>query len=332
MAKKAVSTTGGQSASASSPIKLLIGAAGIYGAFLYYGLLQEDVLTYTSPDGVKFTMAWFLQVLEAAANVVIGFGGRALLGGTAGLPMQPYALSGATQVLAKYCTSASTIYGLAYPVATLAKSAKMVPVMAGSLLIGKATYTMREYAQVAMIVAGTAMVALAKKKGGGGSSVLGVAFIVASLVFDGITGGVQQRLKTEIASAGKKQMPYDIMTFTNLFMMLTALAFALVRGELFSGMGFLTANPEIMSKIIKFSLCSAIGQSFIFFTIANFGPLACTTVTTTRKVFTVLLSIVTKGHSMNAQGWAGIALASAGILAEMQEKLARKPKSEGSKK
>ena len=62
MAKKAVSTTGGQSASASSPIKLLIGAAGIYGAFLYYGLLQEDVLTYTSPDGVKFTMAWFLQV------------------------------------------------------------------------------------------------------------------------------------------------------------------------------------------------------------------------------------------------------------------------------
>jgi len=27
-------------------VELGIGAAGIYGAFMYYGLLQEDVLTY----------------------------------------------------------------------------------------------------------------------------------------------------------------------------------------------------------------------------------------------------------------------------------------------
>ena len=28
------------------PIKLFIGTAGIYSAFVYYGLLQEDVLTF----------------------------------------------------------------------------------------------------------------------------------------------------------------------------------------------------------------------------------------------------------------------------------------------
>jgi hypothetical protein len=35
-------------------VKLLIGAGGIYAAFLYYGTLQEDVFHYTAQDGTKF--------------------------------------------------------------------------------------------------------------------------------------------------------------------------------------------------------------------------------------------------------------------------------------
>ena len=95
-----------------SGFKLVVGVVGIYIAFVYYGLLQEDVLTFTSKDGQKFTQAWFLQVLEAGANVIVGLIGRTLLGGVGGLPYELFALSGATQVTAKYCTSASTIYGL----------------------------------------------------------------------------------------------------------------------------------------------------------------------------------------------------------------------------
>jgi hypothetical protein len=38
----------------------------------------------------------------------------------------------------------------------------------------------------------------------------------------------------------------------------------------------------------------------------------CTTVTTTRKVFSVLLSIFTKGHPMSNMGWAGLSIATAG--------------------
>lgn len=43
--------------------KLVIGAGGIYAAFLYYGALQEDVFHYVSADGSKFKQAWFLQAL-----------------------------------------------------------------------------------------------------------------------------------------------------------------------------------------------------------------------------------------------------------------------------
>jgi len=308
-------------------VKLLIGAGGIYAAFLYYGSLQEDVFRYTAEDGSSFKQAWFLQVLEALANVVIGFVGMQLTGATKGIPLKMFAISGASQVSAKACTSLALANGLSFPVATLAKSGKMAPVMAGSLLLGGATYSVREYLQVAAIIGGTAVVSMGKKKGGGtSSSTMGVVYIIGSLVLDGVTAGFQKRLKAETAKAGVKPKPYDFMFWTNLFMFVTAAGVALVLGELTSGMAFCAANPEIYAKIVKFALCSAVGQSFIFYTIANFDPLILSTVTTTRKIFSVLLSIFLKGHSLSPTGWSGIALACGGILSEMQAKMSGKGK------
>ncbi|KAL3803244.1 hypothetical protein ACHAWO_005601 [Cyclotella atomus] len=315
-----------ESADLPSAVKLLIGAGGIYGAFLYYGSLQEDVFRYTAEDGTQFKQAWFLQVLEALANVVIGFIGMQLTGATKGIPQQMFAISGAAQVSAKACTSLALANGLSFPVATLAKSGKMAPVMLGSLLLGGASYSIREYLQVAAIIGGTAIVSMGKKKGESSSSTLGVAYIVLSLALDGVTAGFQKRLKSETAKAGVKPKPYDFMFWTNLYMCLSAVVVSLVLNEVGSGLAFCSANPEILSKIIKFAICSAVGQSFIFYTIANFDPLVLSTVTTTRKIFSVLLSIFLKGHSLSLTGWSGIALACGGIISEMTAKMGGKAK------
>mmetsp|Transcript_18733 Transcript_18733/g.61001 ORF Transcript_18733/g.61001 Transcript_18733/m.61001 type:complete len:87 (+) Transcript_18733:1-261(+) len=79
-----------------------------------------------------------------------------------------------------------------------------------------------------------------------------------------------------------------------------------------------------MTAAAKFAFCSAIGQSAIFFTMANFDPLVTTTVTTTRKIFSVLLDIVSRGHVLNPTQWSGVALASLGVAAELQEKFGGK--------
>jgi len=313
-------------------IKLLIGAGGIYAAFLYYGSLQEDVFRYTSADGSKFHQAWFLQVVEALANVVIGFVGMQIMGPTKNIPLTMFGISGASQVTAKACTSLALANGLSFPVATLAKSGKMAPVMAGSLLLGGATYSTREYLQVVAIIGGTAIVSMGKKKGGSStSSMLGVGYIVLSLILDGVTAGFQKRLKKETAEAGVKPKPYDFMFWTNLFMCGTAFVVALGLGEITEGFAFCQREPEILSAIIKFSICSAVGQSFIFYTISNFDPLILSTVTTTRKIFSVLLSIFLKGHSLSGTGWSGIGLACLGIASELQAKASgsKKPVTKG---
>eukprot|EP01062_Namystynia_karyoxenos_P069561 TRINITY_DN65037_c0_g1_i1.p1 TRINITY_DN65037_c0_g1~~TRINITY_DN65037_c0_g1_i1.p1 ORF type:complete len:415 (+),score=118.59 TRINITY_DN65037_c0_g1_i1:48-1292(+) len=305
-------------------LELLWGAGGIYACFLYYGSLQEDVFRWRSDQGSQFTQVWFLQLVEALANVVVGLAGLcALHGGLShGLPQQRFALTGCTQVCAKYFTNAALAQRLSFPVATLAKSGKMVPVMAGSLIIGGATYTVREYLQVLAIVIGTCIVGLSQKKKSGAeeSSALGLVFIVFSLVCDGLTGGTQKRLKAECASRGVVPTPYDFMFCTNFYMAIVALCLSVAMGELLPGCNVLFAQPELRWLVLKFALLSAIGQSFIFYTIATFDPLVCTTVTTTRKVFSVLYSLLFKGHSLPALGWLGVLMASLGILGEISDK------------
>ena len=148
-------------------------------------------------------------------------------------------------------------------------------------------------------------------------------FILLALVMDGLTGGVQKRLLADMKKAKVTPQPYDLMTFTNLFMMIFALMISLFLGELTEGMKYCAENPVIYQMIWKFSMCSAIGQSFIFYTVARFDPLVCSTVTTTRKIFSVMLSIIFKGHSIPAKGYAGLALAISGIVSEVANKVSK---------
>jgi hypothetical protein len=94
--------------------KLIFGAGGIYVAFIYYGSLQEDVFNFKAPDGSTFQFAWFLQFLEALANIVVGYMGRRLVGGTEGLPMKQFYISGATQVFSRAFTSLALAKGLSF--------------------------------------------------------------------------------------------------------------------------------------------------------------------------------------------------------------------------
>lgn len=302
--------------------KLIYGACGIYGAFLYYGSLQEDVFTHEDANGDRFMSAWLLQALEAVANVCVGVVGLKVSGGTRNIPQKDFVISGASQVCAKAFTSLALAQGLSFPVATLAKSAKMAPVMLGSLLLGGAEYKRREYLQVLAIIAGTVILSLGKKKGDGSpSSVWGVIFILLSLIMDGVVGGVQKRLKSNMAKIGIQPKPYDFMLYMNIYMTLVALAISILLGDFSEGIEYCKNEPEIFIIIAKFSACSAIGQSFIFYTVAHFDPLVCSTVTTTRKIFSVLWSILTKGHHLSGSGWFGVSLAIGGIMSEVLSKI-----------
>jgi len=314
--------------------KLLFGAGGIYAAYLYYGSLQEDVFSYThKTTNEKFSYAWYLQTLEALTNIFVGFIGMKLTQPPnvkdpkrqSSIPKLYFFYSGTSQVCSKAFTGLSLAHGLSFPVATLAKSGKMAPVMCGQFILGGDRYSLREYLQVGLIIGGTSMLSLSKssnKNGNQTSTTTGLLFILFSLAMDGVTAGVQKRLKNRMEVVGFKPTSYEFLFWTNLYMFAVALLISVVTGDFMQGWKF-CLDPEIWLMILKFCVCSAVGQSFIFYVVANFDPLVCSTVTTTRKIVSVLLSIVTRGYVISLQGWLGVAMACGGILAEVHGKCIR---------
>jgi UDP-galactose transporter B1 len=245
----------------------------------------------------------------------------------------PFATSGASQVFAKVFTSLALAAGLSFPVCILAKSAKMVPVMLGQLALGGCSYTLRDYCIAAAIVGGTALLTLGEQDKETGVSndgnnngdyfdntLAGLAFILISLLMDGVTAGLQKRLKQDAATSGKIPTPYDFLLFTNMSMAATALPIAVMSGDWVAGWAFCAANPAVRRMIGTCCVCSVVGQSFIFYIVAHFDPLVCSTVTTSRKILSVVWSIATKGHSLSEQASLGLLVAVLALLLEVQGK------------
>ena len=50
-------------------------------------------------------------------------------------------------------------------------------------------------------------------------------------------------------------------------------------GHLTEGFAFCSRHPEVLQAVLIYSLASAVGQNFIYYTITQFGPLLLSTVT-----------------------------------------------------
>uniref|UniRef100_A0A7S2QQL5 Sugar phosphate transporter domain-containing protein n=2 Tax=Lankesteria abbotti TaxID=340204 RepID=A0A7S2QQL5_9APIC len=198
----------------------------------------------------------------------------------------------------------STNYALThvtYPTQVLVKSVKMVPVIVGGFVFFGKRYPWYDYVAVLVVTSSLAMFNLARVSAAhsaGHQTTLGIVFLLVSLACDALTGPRQDRmlaLHPEITSI-------QLMFLTNGFAVMNAGA-ALVVFEGVEPFLFCFRNLLVTKYILAFCVCASMGQLFIFGCLTNFGSLYLTLVTTTRKFFTVLLSVVLFGHSINKVQW-----------------------------
>lgn len=85
-------------------------------------------------------------------------------------------------------------------------------------------------------------------------------------------------------------------------------------------------RAQVLSAILMYSLSSAVGQNFVYYTLTQFDPLVLTTVTTTRKIFSTLYSVFRNpSNSLNGMQWSGTMMVFFGLLGDIARKLAMKP-------
>merc|ERR1712156_1379505 len=131
------------------------------------------------------------------------------------------------------------------------------------VLVGGKKYPTLKYLLILMIVAGVALFMYkdsAAQKAGSGDGLIGVGelLLLVSLTCDGLTGAVQERMKTEHKTKSGHMMAN--MNMYSIFFLGSAMV---VTGELFDFLGFVAKHPDILWHLFLASGAMALGQHFI---------------------------------------------------------------------
>lgn len=109
-------------------------------------------------------------------------------------------------------------------------------------------------------------------------------------------------------------LPYPLATRLVPFAPAPTISFA--PPTIISTASFVLSHPSALAPILAYALLGGLGQLFIFETIQHFGSLTLVMVTVTRKLFTMLLSVVVFNHTLSAGQWTGVAVVFGGIGVE----------------
>eukprot|EP00921_Rhytidocystis_pertsovi_P020780 GHVQ01033126.1.p1 GENE.GHVQ01033126.1~~GHVQ01033126.1.p1 ORF type:complete len:491 (+),score=86.49 GHVQ01033126.1:88-1560(+) len=127
----------------------------------------------------------------------------------------------------------------------------------------------------------------------------GMLLLVVSLVCDGLTGPRLDRIN----SGYKNISSVQVMLFVNLFaIVISGLATLIL--EWMGPLYFCVRHPVVVKYILVFCVSASLGQFCIFFGLRIFGSLYLTFITTTRKFFTVVFSVLWFDHHLNFIQWA----------------------------
>ncbi|EAS32903.3 UDP-Glc/Gal endoplasmic reticulum nucleotide sugar transporter [Coccidioides immitis RS] len=226
----------------------------------------------------------------------------------------------------------------------LAKSCKLLPVMFLHLTIFQKRYPLYKYGVILLVTLGVATFTLhhpssRKKKHNNNntdsSSAFGLFLLSINLLLDGLTNTTQDHIFSSPNIYSKFTGPQMMVAQNVLSTMLTSCYLILIphisssilpllplpvppsqTNELSSALSFLSRHPHATKDVVAFAACGAIGQLFIFYTLAHFSSLLLVTVTVTRKMLTMLLSVVWFGHRLTGGQWLGVGLVFGGIGAE----------------
>lgn len=300
---------------AKSELKFLLYAGGIFVCYFIYGMLQEKITRGTYGDNEKFTCTLSLVLVQCVVNYAFAQILLILRTHTPDKTRTLYYFSSALTYLLGMVSSNMALQWINYPTQVVGKAAKPIPVMILGVILGRKVYPLKKYVFIFLIVIGVILFMYkdqgSKSDDSSGFSV-GELLLILSLTMDGLTGAVQERIKSECSPSA-----YSMMYNTNKWSSILLAAGVLLSGELYTFGTFVGKYPEVLGHLAALALMGALGQLFIFFMVSEFGPLPCSVVTTTRKFFTVLASVVVFGNVLLSRQWIGAILVFSGLFLDM---------------
>ncbi|CAB4063822.1 SLC35B1 [Lepeophtheirus salmonis] len=263
-------------------LKFLSCVFGIFGFYFLYGILQERITRVNYGDE-RFTYIFALIFVQCIFNLFYA------------IFVSKFFFKTTFTYLTAMVASNKALAWVNYPTQVIGKSCKPIPVMILGVLIGGKRYPLKKYFFILLVVIGIVLF-MYKDQGKASSEKddafslgIGELLLILSLTCDGLTGAVQERLKSTYRTSSTA-----MMMNMNLWSI---------------------RHPDFMPQLLSFfCFASALGQLFIYICVADFGPLPCSIITTTRKFFTVLGSVIFFGNSLISRQWIGTLFVFTGLI------------------
>ncbi|KAI8375865.1 UAA transporter [Blakeslea trispora] len=287
---------------------------GIYTCFLTWGVVQERVSTTPYGDGKKFKFFIVLNLIQSMIAALVALIYLKASGRHLNLTQTPVHLYlKYAQVALFNCTGSPFGYAalkhIDYPTMILGKSCKLVPVLIMNVLVYRRQFALHKYLCVGLVTLGVSLFMLyqptttTKQTT---NSIWGLFLLCTNLCIDGLTNATQDQIFQQFGSLVSGQ---HMMFYMNaLGSCLSGLYLLLCTDELAQAWAFFGEYPAVVGDVVLFGLCGAIGQCFIFYTLQQYGSLRLVTVTVTRKLFTMLLSVFWFQHTLELGQWTGVVL------------------------
>ena len=220
-------------------------------------------------------------------------------------PIWTYAAVSLSNVIATTCQYEALKF-VSFPVQTLGKCAKMMPVMVWGIIMLRKRYGFKDFAMAVAITLGCTIFLLTGEvkskisKDMWESSMYGLALMLGYLGFDGFTSTFQDKL-----FKGYNMTTYNQILYTTLCSALLSLFGLLSSGQLPLAIEFISNHPDAMWDVVTLSASASIGALFISYTIKTFGSLVFATIMTTRQFLSILLSCILFAHPLSGGQWVG---------------------------
>jgi UDP-galactose transporter B1 len=294
---------------------------GIYACFLTCGVIQERISTKPYGDAQsskKFKHFIVLNLIQSLIATFIAFIYLKISDKSLNMKENPRSLYFRyAQVAFFHCIGSSFGYAslkhIDYPIIILGKTCKLVPVLLMNVLVYRRKFDWHKYLYVALVTAGVSMFILyhevsLSKKVATTSSAWGLFSLGMNLTIDGLTNATQDQIFTKYKHlVGGQHMMFYMNSLSSILSSLYLILYPF-NDELQQAFLFFQQHPAVIRDVLLFGLCGAIGQCFIFYTLQRYGSLHLVTVTVTRKLFTMLLSVFWFNHTLNLGQWVGVGL------------------------
>ncbi|KAK4789021.1 hypothetical protein SAY86_020340 [Trapa natans] len=231
--------------------------SGIMTTLVIYGVLQEKIMRVSyGPNKEFFRYSLFLvfcnRITTSAVSAAVLLASKKALDPVA--PISKYCLVSVSNILTTTCQYEALKY-VSFPVQTLAKCAKMIPVMVWGTVIMRKKYKGPDYLLAFLVTVGCSIFILYPNGSdinpynkGRENTIWGVSLMIGYLGFDGFTSTFQDKL-----FKGYNMEIHNQIFYTSLLSCFISFTGLILQGQLILAIDFAYYHRDCLWDIVMLS-------------------------------------------------------------------------------